>query len=182
MLSIEPQSVELLHRDLPILRDLVLIDCPDPDTTEEETEDNGAMPTLAVGMKEAGENAEHAHDKRGHGTQHGRQPRKSTETNGSNLARLRKILPHCDVLLVATTQQKYRSARVAEELAAAAAGAKLVFVQTHADCDDDIRADWHRLLNGLARFREREAPAEPSELPRMPTTPAVRQEPRPPGA
>jgi hypothetical protein len=59
---------------------------------------------------------------------------------------LRKILPHCDVLLVATTQQKYRSARVAEELAAAAAGAKLVFVQTHADCEDDIRADWHRLL------------------------------------
>ena len=50
------------------------------------------------------------------------------------------------MLLVATTQQKYRSARVAEELAAAAAGAKLVFVQTHADCEDDIRADWHRLL------------------------------------
>ena len=104
MLSIDPQSVEVVHRDLPMLRDLVLIDCPDPDTTEEDS------------------------------------------SADSNLARLRKILPHCDVLLVATTQQKYRSARVAEELAAAAAGAKLVFVQTHADCEDDIRADWHRLL------------------------------------
>jgi hypothetical protein len=104
MLGIDPKSVELLHRELPILRDVVLLDCPDPDTTEEG------------------------------------------ESTDSNLARLRKILPHCDVLLVATTQQKYRSARVAEELATAAAGAKLVFVQTHADCEDDIRADWHRLL------------------------------------
>jgi len=61
-------------------------------------------------------------------------------------AALRPVLAHCDVLLVTTTQQKYRSARVAEELAAAAPGARLVFVQTHADCEDDIRADWHRLL------------------------------------
>jgi hypothetical protein len=104
MLGIDPQSVETLHRDLPILRDLVLLDCPDPDTTENE------------------------------------------EAGDSNLARLRNILPHCDVLIVATTQQKYRSARVAEELASAAAGAKPVFVQTHADCEDDIRADWHRRL------------------------------------
>ena len=40
----------------------------------------------------------------------------------TTLARLRRILPHCDVLIVTTTQQKYRSARVAEELAAAAPG------------------------------------------------------------
>jgi hypothetical protein len=114
MLSIDPESVEVLHRELPILRDLVLLDCPDPDTTEEETTNPSS---------------------KGRG-----------EKDDSNLARLRKILPHCDVLLVATTQQKYRSARVAEELATAAPGAKLVFVQTHADCEDDIRADWHRLL------------------------------------
>jgi len=103
-LGIAPESIQVVHRDLPLLRDLVLVDCPDPDTTE------------------------------------------ATEAPGTNLARLRELLPHCDVLLVATTQQKYRSARVAEELAAAAPGARLVFVQTHADTDEDIRDDWRRVL------------------------------------
>ncbi len=103
-LGIDPAKVQLVHRDLPFLRDVVLLDCPDPDTSE------------------------------------------TPEQSGSNLARLRELLPHCDVLLVTTTQQKYRSARVAEELAAAASGARLVFVQTHADVDDDIRADWRRVL------------------------------------
>jgi hypothetical protein len=104
MLGIEPASVELVQRDLPALADLVLLDCPDPDTTE------------------------------------------STEGPGTNLARLRQLLPHCDVLLITTTQQKYRSARVAQELAAAASGARLVFVQTHADEDEDIRDDWRGVL------------------------------------
>ncbi|HVC93020.1 MAG TPA: hypothetical protein VND64_04980, partial [Pirellulales bacterium] len=103
-LGIAPESVQVVHRDLPLLRDLVLVDCPDPDTTE------------------------------------------ATDAPGTNLARLRELLPHCDVLLVATTQQKYRSARVADELAAAAPGARLVFVQTHADTDEDIRDDWRRGL------------------------------------
>ncbi len=110
MLGIDPRTVELIIRDLPVLRDLVLVDCPDPDTTELQPRED-----------------------------------QSRETD-SNLARLRKILPHCDVLLVTATQQKYRSARVAEELAAAAAGARLVFVQTHADLDDDIRDDWRQVL------------------------------------
>ena len=44
------------------------------------------------------------------------------------------------------TQQKYRSARVADELAAAAPGARLVFVQTHSDHDADIRDDWRHCL------------------------------------
>lgn len=104
-LGIPGESVQVVHRILPMLRDFVLLDCPDPDTTEDE------------------------------------------EAPGTNLARLRELLPHCDVLLIATTQQKYRSARVAEELAAAAAGARLVFVQTHADSDDDIRDDWRRVLS-----------------------------------
>jgi hypothetical protein len=111
MLGIDPASVELIARDLPMLRDLVLIDCPDPDTTEE-------MP-----------------------------PDAAVRQSDSNLARLRKILPHCDVLLVTATQQKYRSARVEEELSAAAAGARLVFVQTHADAEDDIRDDWRSVLS-----------------------------------
>jgi len=102
-LGIDPKSVELIQLDLPMLADLVLIDCPDPDTAEEAESD-------------------------------------------TNLSRLRQILPHCDVLLVATTQQKYRSARVADELAAAASGARLVFVQTHADVDEDIRDDWTDVL------------------------------------
>jgi len=104
MLGIEPGTVEVVHADSPALADLVLVDCPDPDTTE------------------GGSDAD------------------------TNLARLRHILPHCDVLLIATTQQKYRSARVAEELAAAAPGARLVFVQTHADQDEDIREDWRGVL------------------------------------
>ncbi len=103
-LGIDPRAVELVRRDLPELRDLVLIDCPDPDTTE------------------------------------------NPDAEDTNLWRLRQLLPHCDVLLVTTTQQKYRSARVADELAGASAGARLVFVQTHADEDDDIRDDWREVL------------------------------------
>jgi hypothetical protein len=103
-LGIDPQAVHVVTRDFPSLRDLVLLDCPDPDTTED--------PSL----------------------------------HGTNLARLRELLPHCDVLLVTSTQQKYRSARVASELASAAPGARLVFVQTHADVDDDIRDDWRGVL------------------------------------
>jgi GTPase SAR1 family protein len=109
MLGIDRGVVELVQRDLPALDELALIDCPDPDTTEEEA------PAIAPAL-------------------------------ASNLARLRTILPHCDVLLVTATQQKYRSARVADELAAAAPGAHLVFVQTHADSDDDIRDDWRHVL------------------------------------
>jgi len=55
-------------------------------------------------------------------------------------------LPFCDILLVTATQQKYRSRRVLDELAAAAPGARLVFVQTHADRDIDIREDWQKTL------------------------------------
>jgi hypothetical protein len=105
MLGISPDGVELVQRDLPALAELVLVDCPDPDTTED------------------------------------------TQSPGTNLARLRHLLPHCDILLVTSTQQKYRSARVADELAAAASGARLVFVQTHADVDQDIRDDWRKALD-----------------------------------
>ncbi len=89
--------------DAPLLRDLVVIDCPDPDTSE-------------------------------------------AASGGSNLERLHRLLPYCDVLIYASTQQKYRSARVADELGSAAAGCRLLFVQTHADLDEDIREDWRRHL------------------------------------
>ncbi len=117
MLGIDPAVVELIHRDLPALRDLVLVDCPDPDTTEEEP------PIVPPGTQSGGVSA-----------------------GNSNLDRLRAILPHCDVLLVVATQQKYRSARVADELTAAARGARVVFVQTHADLNDDVRDDWRQAL------------------------------------
>ena len=104
LLGIDADAVEVVRRDLPMLAHLVLIDCPDPDTTE------------------------------------------SPDEVGTNLARLRALLPHCDVLLITATQQKYRSARVLAELASAAPGARLVFVQTHADQGDDIRNDWREVL------------------------------------
>ncbi|MBM3970543.1 MAG: hypothetical protein FJ302_11865 [Planctomycetes bacterium] len=102
-LGLPLSEFELVRIDSPILRDIVVVDCPDPDTSEAETAD-------------------------------------------SNLARLRKVLPHCDVLLLVSTQQKYRSARVRDELRQAAEGCRLLFVQTHADHDSDIREDWRRQL------------------------------------
>ncbi len=108
-LGIDPDAVDVIPCQAANLANLVLIDCPDPDTSE------------------------------------------SPHAPASNLARLRRILPHCDVLLITTTQQKYRSGRVADELAAAAIGARLIFVQTHADVDQDIRDDWRSLLE--ARYQ-----------------------------
>ncbi len=106
ILGMDAHEIEVVQRDLPSLANLVLVDCPDPDTTDAA----GPLPC------------------------------------DTTLARLRRILPLCDVLIVTTTQQKYRSARVAEELAAAAPGARLVFVQTHSDQDADIRDDWRHSL------------------------------------
>ena len=94
-----------------ILRDVVLIDCPDPDTSE-------------------------------------------ADAAGSNLAMLREILPHCDVLIYASTQQKYKSARIIDELADVASGCRLVFVQTHADMDTDIRDDWKNFLSSAYQVPE----------------------------
>lgn len=70
----------------------------------------------------------------------------NAELRETNLAQLRAVLPLCDLLIVTATQQKYRSRRVLDELAAAAPGARLVFVQTHAEQDIDIRDDWKELL------------------------------------
>ncbi len=98
---------EVVTLDAPILRDILIIDCPDPDTNE-------------------------------------------AATTGSNLERLRQLLPLCDVLVYTSTQQKYRSARVVEELGQAASGCRLLFVQTHADLDSDIREDWRQQLSDYA--------------------------------
>lgn len=105
LLGLPLEEFEVVRADGPLLRDVVILDCPDPDTTE-------------------------------------------AETHGSNLARLHHLLPFCDVLLYTSTQQKYRSARVGDELSQAATGCRLVFVQTHAEMDEDIRDDWRRQLDG----------------------------------
>ena len=94
------------RRDNPHLEQMMILDCPDPDTTDTA----------------------------------------KTNDPDSNLDKLRRALPFCDVILVTATQQKYRSRRVLDELAAAAPGARLVFVQTHADKDTDIREDWRESL------------------------------------
>ncbi|HVJ85140.1 MAG TPA: dynamin family protein [Caulifigura sp.] len=102
-LGLPLDSVEVIRRDSELLRDIVLIDCPDPDTSE-------------------------------------------GDASGTNLAILRTLLPYCDVLIYTSTQQKYRSARVLEELGQGANGCRLFFVQTHADIDSDIREDWRNQL------------------------------------
>ncbi|MEQ9408134.1 MAG: dynamin family protein [Fuerstiella sp.] len=104
LLGLDPNQFDLKRIDAPVLRDIVLIDCPDPDTSEAATAD-------------------------------------------SNLAILREIIPHCDVLIYTSTQQKYKNARIIDELADVASGCRLVFVQTHADLDSDIRADWKNFLS-----------------------------------
>jgi len=102
--GVDTGAIQVIPCDSPALDRLVLLDCPDPDTTEDEAD-------LA-----------------------------------SNLAKLRNAVPYCDVLLVTATQQKYRDHDVLDELALAAPGARLIFVQTHADRDDDIRSDWAAVL------------------------------------
>ncbi len=103
--------VELVQRPLPLLRDIILLDCPDPDTSE-------------------------------------------TDGETTNLGRLHELLPFCDVLLYVSTQQKYRSAKVGDELGKAAESCRLVFVQTHAETDSDIRDDWRRQLELQYRIAE----------------------------
>ena len=112
-LPADGQDVELriVRVDTPLLRDIVIIDCPDPDTSESE---------MASG----------------------------------NLARLHRLLPFCDVLLYVGTQQKYRSARVSDELMQAASGCRLIFIQSHADLDSDIREDWRKHLSPQFQIAE----------------------------
>ena len=104
LLDLPLAECDLQRPSIPLLEDLIIVDCPDPDTTED--------PDAT-----------------------------------SNLERLRRFLPHCDVLIYTSTQQKYRSANVQRELRDAASGCKLVFVQTHADRDTDIRDDWRNQLS-----------------------------------
>lgn len=99
MLGIPAEMVNIVHADSPLLDKVMLMDCPDPDSTEE-----------------------------------------------ANRAALRKILPFCDIILNITTQQKYKNKAVMDELHSASVGASLIWIQTHADRDADIREDWKKVL------------------------------------
>lgn len=114
-LPIDAMQGRLVRSDSPAVANIVLIDCPDPDTQADEP----SAPTP------------HA-------------PRPS-DTN-RNRDMLAAVLPACDVLLLVATAQKYRSWIVARELQAFAPGRPLLFVQTHASRDPDIREDWRREL------------------------------------
>lgn len=103
-LGLDLSQFHVEQKKLDQLQNIILIDCPDPDTSESNLEEN-------------------------------------------NLTRLQHIIPLCDILLYTSTQQKYRSARVSEELIEAAIGRRLIFVQTHAGLDEDIRDDWKQQLS-----------------------------------
>ena len=113
-LPLVEMAARVSRSESPAVANIVLVDCPDPDTQSE-----GPAP-------EAGDQ------------------RPSAANRNRDL--LAKILPACDVLLLVATVQKYRSWIVTRELAAFAPGRPLLFVQTHASRDPDIRDDWRREL------------------------------------
>lgn len=99
MVGLPEKQIAVVHCSSPILQSVMLVDCPDPDSSEEE-----------------------------------------------NLETLRAILPHCDVIIHLTTQQKYKNDAIAKELKSASVGGSLIWVQTHADRDSDIRQFWKQEL------------------------------------
>ncbi len=113
-LPLAEMGARVSRSESPAVANIVLVDCPDPDTQAE-----GPPP-------EAGD-----------------QRPSATNRNRELLA---KVLPACDVLLLVATVQKYRSWIVAREVAAFAPGRPLLFVQTHASRDPDIRNDWRQEL------------------------------------
>ena len=114
-LALDEVGARVVTSDAAAVANIVLVDCPDPDT-------QGPATAPPVGGTQRPSQANHNRDL------------------------LERILPACDVLLLVATAQKYRSWSVAEEVAAFAPGRPLLFVQTHASRDADIRDDWRREL------------------------------------
>ena len=118
-LPVEAMNARVVRSDAAAVANIVLVDCPDPDTQAEAPRHGGGQ------------------------TPHG--PARPSDSN-HNRELLEAVLPACDVLLLVSTAQKYRSWVVAREVAAFAPGRPLLFVQTHASRDPDIRDDWRREL------------------------------------
>ncbi len=112
-LPVAEMQARVVRSDSPAVANILLVDCPDPDTQADLPAD--------------------------------RDDQRPSATN-RNRDLLEKVLPACDVLLLVSTAQKYRSWIVAREVAAFAPGRPLLFVQTHASRDPDIRADWRQEL------------------------------------
>jgi hypothetical protein len=117
-LPVDAMNARVVRSDAAAVANIVLVDCPDPDTQAAPRPDGGA--------------AIHS-------------PARPSDSN-HNRDLLEAVLPACDVLLLVSTAQKYRSWVVAREVAAFAPGRPLLFVQTHASRDPDIRDDWRREL------------------------------------
>jgi energy-coupling factor transporter ATP-binding protein EcfA2 len=113
-LPLDAMGARVSRSDSPSVANIVLVDCPDPDT-----QTDGPPP-------EPGDTRPSARNR--------------------NRELLEQVLPACDVLLLVATVQKYRSWIVAREVAAFAPGRPLLFVQTHASRDPDIRDDWRAEL------------------------------------
>jgi len=114
-LPVEAMQARVVRTDAAAIANIVLVDCPDPDTQADQP------------------------------ARGGEQPVRPSDSN-RNRDMLEAVLPACDVLLLVATAQKYRSWIVAREVAAFAPGRPLLFVQTHASRDPDIREDWRREL------------------------------------
>lgn len=112
-LAVADMQARVVRSASPAVANIVLIDCPDPDTQADDAHDPMDL-------------------------------RPSAANRNRDL--LEQVLPACDVLLLVATVQKYRSWIVAREVASFAPGRPLLFVQTHASRDPDIRADWRREL------------------------------------
>jgi energy-coupling factor transporter ATP-binding protein EcfA2 len=115
-LPVDAMQGRVVRSDAPAVSHIVLIDCPDPDTQGEQPAAPGAP-----------------------------EPARDTAAN-RNRDLLEAVLPACDVLLLVATAQKYRSWIVAREVRGFAPGRPLLFVQTHAGRDPDIRTDWRAEL------------------------------------
>jgi energy-coupling factor transporter ATP-binding protein EcfA2 len=135
-LALDEVGARVVTSDAAAVANIVLIDCPDPDTQGPGTPPPAGGAQLPVGGTQLAAG----------GTQlaAGGTQRPSEKNHNRDL--LERILPACDVLLLVATAQKYRSWSVASEVAAFAPGRPLLFVQTHASRDADIRDDWRREL------------------------------------
>ena len=135
-LALDEVGARVVTSDAAAVANIVLIDCPDPDTQGPGTPPPAGGAQLPVGGTQLAAG----------GTQlsAGGTQRPSEKNHNRDL--LERILPACDVLLLVATAQKYRSWSVASEVAAFAPGRPLFFVQTHASRDADIRDDWRREL------------------------------------
>lgn len=117
-LPVDAMNARVVRSDSAAVANIVLVDCPDPDTQADPGQGGGQPP---------------------------HSPARPSDRN-HNRDLLEAVLPACDVLLLVSTAQKYRSWVVAREVAAFAPGRPLLFVQTHASRDPDIRDDWRQEL------------------------------------